>query len=215
MILLASFAGFVYPGKLFSKSDPRHAEIMLPQAAGKKAVAVMPFKNLSADRDLDWLREGLADMLINTLSRSTRLAVLNRQQLRSILERSGHQPGDEVAPPAALGIARHPFRGREALSALFLSPLMIPHVVLGIAFLRFFTQTGVSGTFPALLVAHVVVVFPFALRLTLAAATGMDRSIEMAAVSLDEQGRREDAAWYRGLGRKLAEAYGREKDAAR
>jgi putative spermidine/putrescine transport system permease protein len=88
------------------------------------------------------------------------------------------------AVPAALGIARHQFRGREALSALFLSPLMIPHVVLGIAFLRFFTQTGVSGTFPALLVAHVVVVFPFALRLTLAAATGMDRSIEMAAVSL-------------------------------
>ena len=88
------------------------------------------------------------------------------------------------AVPAALGIARHQFRGREALSALFLSPLMIPHVVLGIAFLRFFTQIGVSGTFPALLVAHVVVVFPFALRLTLAAATGMDRSVEMAAVSL-------------------------------
>jgi putative spermidine/putrescine transport system permease protein len=88
------------------------------------------------------------------------------------------------AVPAALGIARHQFRGREALSALFLSPLMIPHVVLGIAFLRFFTQIGVSGTFPALLVAHVVVVFPFALRLTLAAATGMDRSIEMAAMSL-------------------------------
>jgi hypothetical protein len=38
-------------------------------------------------------------------------------------------------------------------------------------------------------------------------------AIEMVAVSLDEQGRREDAAWYRGLGRKLAEAYGREKDA--
>jgi putative spermidine/putrescine transport system permease protein len=88
------------------------------------------------------------------------------------------------AVPAALAIARHQFRGREALSALFLSPLMIPHVVLGIAFLRFFTQTGLSGTFTALLIAHVVVVFPFALRLTLAAATGMDRSIEMAAVSL-------------------------------
>jgi len=36
-------------------------------------------------------------------------------------------------------------------------------------------------------------------------------AIEITALSLDEQGRREDAAWYRGLGRKLAEAYGREK----
>jgi putative spermidine/putrescine transport system permease protein len=89
-----------------------------------------------------------------------------------------------LAVPAALAIARYRFVGREAITALFLSPLMIPHVVLGIAFLRFFTQTGLSGTFTALLIAHVVVVFPFALRLTLAAATGMDRSIEMAAVSL-------------------------------
>ena len=92
------------------------------------------------------------------------------------------------AVPAALAIARYRFRGRDALAALFLSPLMIPHVVLGIAFLRFFTTIGMGGSFPALLVAHVVVVFPFALRLTLAAATGMDRSVEMAAVSLGAGG---------------------------
>jgi hypothetical protein len=36
-------------------------------------------------------------------------------------------------------------------------------------------------------------------------------AIEMTALGLAEQGRREDAAWYRGLARKLAEAYGREK----
>ncbi|WP_316183916.1 MULTISPECIES: ABC transporter permease [unclassified Bradyrhizobium] len=92
------------------------------------------------------------------------------------------------AVPAALAISRYRFRGRDALSALFLSPLMIPHVVLGIAFLRFFTSVGIGGTFAALVIAHVVVVFPFALRLTLAAATGMDRSIEMAAVSLGADG---------------------------
>jgi hypothetical protein len=37
-------------------------------------------------------------------------------------------------------------------------------------------------------------------------------AIEITAISLDEQGRREDAAWYRGLARKLAEAYGRDKE---
>ena len=37
-------------------------------------------------------------------------------------------------------------------------------------------------------------------------------AIEMAAVSLDEQGRRDDAAFYRGIARKLAEARGREKN---
>jgi len=92
------------------------------------------------------------------------------------------------AVPAALAISRYRFRGRGALSALFLSPLMIPHVVLGIAFLRFFTSVGIGGTFLALVIAHVVVVFPFALRLTLASATGMDRSVEMAAISLGADG---------------------------
>jgi len=92
------------------------------------------------------------------------------------------------AVPAALAISRYRFRGRDALSALFLSPLMIPHVVLGIAFLRFFTSVGIGGTFVALVIAHVVVVFPFALRLTLASATGMDRSVEMAAISLGADG---------------------------
>jgi len=92
------------------------------------------------------------------------------------------------AVPAALAISRYRFPGRDALSALFLSPLMIPHVVLGIAFLRYFTSIGIGGTFLALVIAHVIVVFPFALRLTLAAATGMDRSVEMAATSLGADG---------------------------
>lgn len=92
------------------------------------------------------------------------------------------------AVPAALAIARYRFRGRDALAALFLSPLMIPHVVLGIAFLRFFTSAGLGGSFAALIIAHVIIVFPFALRLMLAAATGMDRTVEMAAVSLGANG---------------------------
>ena len=74
------------------------------------------------------------------------------------------------AVPAALAIARYRFAGRDAISAFFMSPLMIPHVVLGIAFLRFFTTIGIGGTFIGLVLAHIVIVLPFALRLVLAAA---------------------------------------------
>lgn len=35
-------------------------------------------------------------------------------------------------------------------------------------------------------------------------------AIELAALSLDEQGKPADAAFYRGIARKLAEAHGRE-----
>ena len=38
-------------------------------------------------------------------------------------------------------------------------------------------------------------------------------AIELAALSLDEQGKRPDAAFYRGIARKLADAYGRQRDA--
>jgi putative spermidine/putrescine transport system permease protein len=89
-----------------------------------------------------------------------------------------------LAVPAALAIARYRFAGRDALLALFMSPLMIPHVVLGIAFLRFFSSIGLGGTFAGLILSHVVIVMPFALRLVLAASTGMDRAVEHAATSL-------------------------------
>ncbi|CAN1549866.1 PotC ABC-type spermidine/putrescine transport system, permease component II [Rhabdaerophilaceae bacterium] len=88
------------------------------------------------------------------------------------------------AAPAAIAIARYRFTGRDALAALFMSPLMIPHIVLGIAFLRFFSLIGLSGTTTGLVIAHIVVVFPFALRMVLASAIGMDKRIEDAAVSL-------------------------------
>ena len=89
-----------------------------------------------------------------------------------------------VAVPAALAIARHQFFGREAIQALFLSPLMVPHIVLGIAFLRFFNMIGLGGTFLGLVLSHVIIILPFALRLILAASTGMDRAVENAASSL-------------------------------
>lgn len=89
-----------------------------------------------------------------------------------------------LAVPAALALANYRFPGRGALSAFFLSPLMIPHVVMGIAFLRFFNQAGLSGSFGWLSMTHVIVVFPYALRLTLASVIGLNRDTELAARSL-------------------------------
>lgn len=93
-----------------------------------------------------------------------------------------------LSVPAALALARYRFRGREPITALFMSPLMIPHVVLGIAFLRFFSEAGLGGSFAGLVLAHVLIVFPFALRLVLASAVGMDRAMEDAAISLGADG---------------------------
>lgn len=89
-----------------------------------------------------------------------------------------------MAVPAGMAIAWHRFAGRDTTLALLLSPLMVPHVVLGIALLRFLTQIGGSGSYWGLTVAHTVIVLPYVLRLVVAAATGFDRSIAQAAQSL-------------------------------
>ncbi len=89
-----------------------------------------------------------------------------------------------LAVPAGLAIARHEFPGRQALNALLMSPLIVPHLVLGVAMLRLFSLMGARGSSTWLTIAHVVVVTPYALRLIVAALAGLDRSIEQAALSL-------------------------------
>jgi putative spermidine/putrescine transport system permease protein len=89
-----------------------------------------------------------------------------------------------LAVPAGLAITRYSFAGRDALNALFLSPLIIPHLVLGVALLRLFSLTGASGSFVWLVLAHVVIVTPYVLRLVVAASSGADLSCEQAARSL-------------------------------
>ena len=89
-----------------------------------------------------------------------------------------------LSVPAALAIDRYAFPGRDALNALFLSPLIIPHLVLGVAFLRLFALIGGTGSFGWLVASHVVIVTPYVLRLVMASFTGLDRSAEQAAMTL-------------------------------
>ncbi|MGJ7518886.1 ABC transporter permease [Variovorax sp. LT1P1] len=89
-----------------------------------------------------------------------------------------------LAVPAGLAITRYDFRGRDFLNALFLSPLIIPHLVLGVALLRMFALVGGTGSFGFLIFAHALIVTPYTLRLVVAALVGFDRSAEQAALSL-------------------------------
>lgn len=89
-----------------------------------------------------------------------------------------------IAVPAALAIARIKFHGRDVIAAFLLSPLMIPHLVLGVAFLQFYSSIGLGGSFYGLAAAHVILITPYALRLALASATGLSTDAEHAALTL-------------------------------
>ncbi len=86
-------------------------------------------------------------------------------------------------PPAWRSRATR-FRGATSSTRLFLSPLIIPHLVLGVALLRMFALVGGTGSFGWLIFAHALIVTPYTLRLVVAAVVGFDRSTEQAALSL-------------------------------
>ena len=85
---------------------------------------------------------------------------------------------------AALVLVRHRFPGRDALNAFFLSPLMLPAVILGIALLQFYTMVGITRTPFALVCGHLVITVPYVIRLVSASLAGFDRSLELAAMNL-------------------------------
>ncbi len=89
-----------------------------------------------------------------------------------------------VALPAAIAMARYSFRGKAALSAVLLSPLVLPHIVIGAALLQYGASIGLVRSFPALLVGHVVIVTPFVLRTLLPLFSPEQLSLEEASRDL-------------------------------
>lgn len=89
-----------------------------------------------------------------------------------------------LAIPAALAIARYRFPGRTLLSETLMSPLVLPHVVLGAALLQYGGAIGLVRSFEALLVGHVVIIMPFVLRTVLPQLTEEQRSLEDASADL-------------------------------
>ncbi|HKX09880.1 MAG TPA: ABC transporter permease [Stellaceae bacterium] len=86
--------------------------------------------------------------------------------------------------PAALVIARKRFPGSQAVSALFLSPLVLPNIVIGVAVLQYASVMGFARGFVALLVGHIVIVVPYVMRTSLASLAGLEASYEEAAQDL-------------------------------
>jgi putative spermidine/putrescine transport system permease protein len=85
---------------------------------------------------------------------------------------------------AALALVRHRFRGRDLAGALFLSPLMLPSLILGAALLQFYTRVGITRTPLALVAGHLVITVPYVVRLVSASLAGLDETLERAALNL-------------------------------
>ena len=66
------------------------------------------------------------------------------------------------------------FPGRTAIATFMVSPLMLPGLVLGIAFLQAAREFGLRDAYATLLIAHVVITLPFIMRTVLASLSLFD-----------------------------------------
>ncbi|QFT99915.1 Inner membrane ABC transporter permease protein YdcV (plasmid) [Roseovarius sp. THAF8] len=86
--------------------------------------------------------------------------------------------------PTALVLARQRFPGKAAINTIFISPLLLPAIVIGVAVLQYAHMLGFARTFWALLVGHVVIMVPYVIRTTMASLGGLPMNIEEAAQDL-------------------------------
>jgi putative spermidine/putrescine transport system permease protein len=86
--------------------------------------------------------------------------------------------------PAALGLRSVQGGLSAAAQTFFLSPLMLPTIVLGVALLQFFQAMGFVGSFAVIAVGQAIIGIPYVVRLTLASLSAVDNDVERAARSL-------------------------------
>ncbi|MCS7459074.1 ABC transporter permease [Paenibacillus doosanensis] len=86
--------------------------------------------------------------------------------------------------PAAYALSRFQFKGKDALNAVFISPVLIPGIVLGFTMLKYLIITYHLPIYLSLLFGHTVIMLPFIIRVIASSLSNFDFSIEEAALSL-------------------------------
>lgn len=95
---------------------------------------------------------------------------------------------------AAIGIVRGRFRAKRSLELFFVSPMVVPIVVIALGFYFLFSGYHILDTALALCLGHTVIATPLVIVIVLAALRVTDPSMELAARSLGATYWR--ALWY-------------------
>jgi putative spermidine/putrescine transport system permease protein len=95
-----------------------------------------------------------------------------------------------VGVATAFALDRMTVASKDALTSLFLSPLVVPPVVTGFALLLFLSHLGLINGFLRLLCGHIIITVPYTIRATLTGMAGIDRSFTEAALILGATERR-------------------------
>ncbi len=85
---------------------------------------------------------------------------------------------------AALGLRSQNLGMKSQIRTLFLLPIVVPAVVLGVGMQTLFVRLGINSTYLSVIVAHTVIGIPFVVISVSGALTGIDQRVERGAESL-------------------------------
>lgn len=85
---------------------------------------------------------------------------------------------------AAVGLASPWMPYKRVITALLLSPMIIPLIIIAAGMFFFYTQFNLVGTFTGLIIAHAALGVPFVIITVTATLSGFDRSLYVAGLSL-------------------------------
>ena len=85
---------------------------------------------------------------------------------------------------AALGLTRADFPLKRLLTALLISPMVVPVVITAVGVYFFFAQIGLTNTYAGLVLAHTALAVPFVLITVTAILQGFDADLVRAGASL-------------------------------
>jgi len=89
-----------------------------------------------------------------------------------------------IGAMCALALARGHLPGATLLTAFFMSPLMLPAILTGLALFQVYLLAGIGRPVWGLVMGHTLIAVPYVLRTTLAVLHNFDTRIEEAAASL-------------------------------
>jgi putative spermidine/putrescine transport system permease protein len=85
---------------------------------------------------------------------------------------------------SAYALWKRPGALSRVLEPLLMSPVLLPLVVTGLALLVFFNRVHFYAGLANIVIAHVIITFPYSFRAVLAALARYDRQLDEAAASL-------------------------------
>ena len=83
---------------------------------------------------------------------------------------------------ASFALVRGRFRGRAVLRGFFLTPMVLPVVIIAVALYAAFLRLGLNGTLVGFVIAHLIVALPFSIITISGALETFDPSVEDAAI---------------------------------